>query len=134
MISKTWRKEIARDIISLGSIVFYFLVIGRALVGPFWVFLTFLCSAALVLLLIYFLHKEFESYLARGIILAIGTSYFYGDFIFTLFAAAVYILMVVSSFFLWNSVLKIIKGIIFGLISTGAGYLIVEIFFDKPWY
>jgi len=134
MSSKTWSKEIARDIISLGSIVFYFLVIGRALVGPFWVFLTFLCSAALVLILIYFLDKEFESYLARGIILAIGTSYFYGDFIFTLFAAAVYILMVVSSFYLRNSVLKIIKGIVFGLISTGAGYLIAEIFFDKPWY
>jgi hypothetical protein len=134
MISKAWRKEIARDIISLGSIVFYFLVIGRALVGPFWVFLTFLCSAASVLLIIYFLQRDFESYLARGIILAIGTSYFYGDFIFTLFAAAVYILMIVSSSFLGSSISKIIKGIIFGLISTSTGYLIAEIFFEGPWY
>jgi len=134
MSNITWYKETARDIISLGSIVFYSLVIGRALVGPFWVFLTFLCSAALVLLLIYFVHKEFEPYLARGIILAIGTSYFYIDFIFTLFAAAVYILMIISSFFLGNSILKIIKGIISGLISTGAGYLVVEIFFEGPWY
>ncbi len=134
MISQTWHKEIARDIISLGSIVFYFLVVGRALVGPFWVFLTFLSSAAVVLFILYLLQREFELYIARGIILAIGTSYFYGDFIFTLFAAAVYILMVISSSFLGNSTVKIIKGIIFGLISTGVGYLIAEIFFKGPWY
>ncbi|OGU70192.1 MAG: hypothetical protein A2V93_03950 [Ignavibacteria bacterium RBG_16_34_14] len=134
MISKTWYKEIARDIIALGSIVFYFLVIGRTLVGPFWVFLTFLCSSALALLILYFIHKEFESYLARGIILAIGTSYFYGNFIFTLFATVIYFLMIVSSSFLGNSISKILKGIIFGLISTVVGYLISESFFEGPWY
>jgi hypothetical protein len=42
--------------------------------------------------------------------------------------------MVLSSFFLENSILNIIKGIIFGLISTGAGYIAVEIFFSRPWY
>lgn len=134
MFKKNWQKEIARDIIAMGSIVFYFLVVGRALVGPFWIFLTFLCLSAIILLLIYFVHREFESYLARGIILAIGTSYFYGDIIFSLFAASVYILMVLSSFFLGNSIFKIIKGIIFGLISTGAGYIVIEIFFERPWY
>jgi hypothetical protein len=132
--NKFWIKETARDIIALGSIVFYFLVVGRALVGPFWVFFTFLCCAAATLLIIYFLHNEFETYIARGIILAIGTSYFYGDLIFTLFAAVVYILMVVSSYYLRDSYLIIIKGIIFGLISTGVGYLTAELFFERPWY
>jgi hypothetical protein len=132
--NKFWIKETARDIIALGSIVFYFLVVGRALVGPFWIFFTFLCSAAAALLIIYFLHKEFETYIARGIILAIGTSYFYSDLIFTLFAAVVYILMVVSSSLLGNSIKKIVKGIIFGLISTGVGYLAAELFFERPWY
>jgi hypothetical protein len=80
------------------------------------------------------LHNEFETYIARGIILAIGTSYFYGDLIFTLFAAVVYILMVVSSYYLRDSYLIIIKGIIFGLISTGVGYLAAELFFERPWY
>jgi hypothetical protein len=132
--NKFWIKETARDIIALGSIVFYFLVVGRALVGPFWVFFTFLCCAAATLLIIYFLHKEFETYIARGIILAIGTSYFYSDLIFTLFAAVVYIIMVVSSSLLGNSIKKIVKGIIFGLISTGVGYLAAELFFERPWY
>ena len=134
MTNKPWLKEISRDFIALGSIVFYFLVVGRALVGPFWVFFTFLCCAAATLLVIYFLHKEFETYIARGIILAIGTSYFYGDLVFTIFAAVVYILMVISSSFLGNSIKKIVKGIIFGLISTGVGYLTVELFFERPWY
>jgi hypothetical protein len=133
MISKSWRREIARDLISLGSIVFYSLVAARAFVGPFWSFLTFLCSSALALFLIYLLYKEFELYLARGIILAVGTSFFYRDIIFTLFALTIYILMIFSSFFLENSIQKIIKGIIFGLFSILAGYLITNLVFDDMW-
>jgi uncharacterized membrane protein YccC len=63
-----------------------------------------------------------------------GTSYFYGNFIFTLFATVIYFLMIVSSSFLGNSISKILKGIIFGLISTVVGYLISESFFKEPWY
>jgi hypothetical protein len=133
MISKNWRKEIARDLISLGSIIFYTLVIARALVGPFWSFLTFLCFSGLVLLLIYVLHREFELYLARGIILAIGTSFFYRDFIFTLFVLVIYILMIFSSSFLGNSNLKIFKGIILGMLSTVAGYFITNAVFEDMW-
>lgn len=134
MTKRNWIKETARDILALGSIIFYFLVVGRALVGPFWIFFTFLFSAALTLLIIYYQHKKFDTYLARGIILAMGTSFFYRDLTFTFFAAAVYFLMILSSRYLENGRLKILKGIIFGLISTGAGYLAAEIFFEKPWY
>lgn len=133
MISKAWHSEIARDIISLGSIVFYSLVIARALVGPFWSFFTFLFSAALVLFITYLIYKEFESYLARGIILSIGTIFFYSEFIFTIFASVVYILMVASSYLLGNSILKIIKGIAFGLLATLAGYLITNNVFEDMW-
>jgi len=128
------KKEIARDIISLGSIIFYLLVSARALVGPFWIFFTFLCTSALILIIINFIHKEFEKYIARGIILAIGTSYFYSDLIFTLFAVLVYILMIFSSYYLGNSKIKIIKGIIFGLLSAGAGYFAAVLIFERPWH
>jgi hypothetical protein len=134
MNKKNWIEQTARDVIALGSIVFYFLVVGRALVGPFWILLTFLSSAAALLLFIYFIHKDFDSYLARGIILAVGLSYFYGDFIFTLFASVIYVFMIISSYYLENSNIKIVKGIIFGLISTGAGYYTAELFFELPWY
>jgi hypothetical protein len=42
--------------------------------------------------------------------------------------------MIASASFLGNSFLKIIKGIILGLISTGVGYLTVELVFERPWY
>ncbi|RPI74122.1 MAG: hypothetical protein EHM47_04485, partial [Ignavibacteriales bacterium] len=96
MNKEVWTRDISRDIIALGSIVFYSLVLIRALVGPFWIFFTYLASAAIFLFVLFLLHKNFETYLARGIILASGTSYFYQDFIFALFALFIYILMVIS--------------------------------------
>ena len=33
-----WKKETARDIIAIGSVPFYLIVIIRTLVGPFWEF------------------------------------------------------------------------------------------------
>jgi hypothetical protein len=129
-----WKSEILRDILSLGSIVFYLLVVARALVGPFWIFFSFLLISASVLLIIFFLHKNFESYIARGIILAAGTSFFYNDLIFSIFAGMIYIAMIVSSSFLGNSFPKILKGLLFGILSTGCGYFAVSLIFEKPWY
>jgi hypothetical protein len=83
MIKKDWLEKTARDTIALGSIVFYSLVIGRALVGPFWIFFTYLISSAIFLFITHTFYKKNEIYLARGMILAIGTSYFYKDFTFS---------------------------------------------------
>jgi len=127
-------RDLSRDIIALGSIVFYSLVIIRALVGPFWIFFTYLSSAAIFLFVLFLLHKNIETYLARGIILAAGTSYFYQDFIFALFAIIIFILMVISSNYIGNTKSKIIKGIMFGLLSVGFGYFITQLFFEKPWH
>jgi hypothetical protein len=121
-----WIKEISRDVLALGSIVFYFLVLGRALIGPFWIFFSYLCTAALVLIIIFLLHKNYETYLARGLVLAVGTSVFYSEIIFTVFASSIYLLMIASSFLIRNSAGKIIKGILFGGIAVLAGYLVSD--------
>jgi len=134
MNKQVWIRDISRDIIALGSIVFYSLVLIRALVGPFWIFFTYLASAAIFLFVLFLLHKNFETYLARGIILASGTSYFYQDFIFALFALFIYILMVISSNYIGNPKSRIIKGILFGMLAVGLGYFMTQLFFEKPWH
>ncbi len=133
MVDKKWISKIARDIIALGSVIFYLLVAARALVGPFWHFFTFLCSAAVILIIIFLLNKDFELYISRGLILAIGTIYFYSDILFTIFASVVYCLMIISSSYLGNKGIKILKGLLVGSVSILGGYLTVEFFFEIPW-
>jgi hypothetical protein len=126
MTKSNWIKEIARDILALGSIVFYFLVLGRALIGPFWIFFSYLCTAAVVLLIIFLIHKDYETYLARGLVLAVGTSVFYNETIFTFFASVIYLLMIIASYITGNSIKKIFMGISFALFAVLAGYLATE--------
>jgi hypothetical protein len=125
--NSNWKEKIARDIIALGSIIFYSLVVVRALIGPFWIFFYFLIIAAVVLLLIFLLHKEFDTYVARGLVLAAGTSLFYMNLLFAIFAFFIYLLMITSSYYLKNSVSRIIKGIIFAIISTAIAIFSTEL-------
>lgn len=127
MTFQNWFKEVARDLLALGSIIFYFLVLGRALIGPFWIFFSYLGTAALLLFLIFIIHKDYETYLARGLVLAFGTSVFYSEIVFTIFASVIYLLMIFSSYVIGNSFKKIIKGILFALLAVLSGYLVSEL-------
>lgn len=117
-----WIKRIERDVLALGSIVFYFLVLGRALVGPFVVLITQLITAGVILFLIYIVHRRFDTYLARGIILAIFTSLFYDNTIYLVFVSIVFVIMILSSYHIGSSKQNILKGVIFGAIGSVIGY------------
>ena len=117
MFNRNWKEEIARDIIALGSIIFYSLVVVRALIGPFWIFFYFLIIAAAVLFLIFLMHRKFDTYVSRGLILAVGTSFFYKNSLFAIFAFLIYVLMILSSYYLKNSIFEVIKGIVFAGVS-----------------
>jgi|GEM_PF-3574299 len=116
-MKKEWLKNISRDLLSLGSIVFYILVVGRAMIYPYYLFLTELLVAAILLFAIYLYIKEFDTYTARALILTVLTSHFYESFTFSLFAASAFILIVVSSVYIGNDKKEITKGIIFAVIS-----------------
>ena len=82
MMNKEWIKNICRDLLSLGSIVFYILVVGRAMIYPYYLFLTELFIAALILFSIYLFIKNFDTYTARALILSVLTSRFYESLTF----------------------------------------------------
>jgi len=117
MITKNWKKEIARDIMALGSIPFYFIVMIRAVIGKFSPFLYHLGIALLVLVILSKLTKNSNQHIARGLILLIFTSFFYQAMWYTIFATLLWVTMILSLSYLKVKNKEIVKGIIFGVIS-----------------
>lgn len=120
---KDWKKELARDFFSLGSWVFYILVLIRALIKPYRPFVDQIIIAAIVVVILRsFIHSD--GYLARGLILAVFTSLFYQDFLFTIFAFLVLAGLIYASFILGRRMRSRIIGLIFGVIAVLIGYYV----------
>ena len=119
---KNWKKEAARDVLALGSWIFYLLVVGRALIKPYRPFVDQIVIAAVVLILAGLIFVKWEKYVARGLVLAFFTSLFYEDALFTGFSILVFGLMIVSSKMVGNSWKEIVFGILIGGVGILAGW------------
>jgi hypothetical protein len=125
--NKNWKKEIARDTIALGSIPFYFIVIIRAIIGEYMPFVYQLAIAFLILLIFYWLFKSANQHIARGLVLVVFTSIFYNVMLYTVFAALLWIFMIVSAYYLKPKFKDIAIGVVFGIISTALSYGLVSL-------
>lgn len=121
-MQKYWKKEVARDCIALGSIPFYFIVIIRAIIGQYAIFVYQLLIALVILIILSWVFKKSDMYVARCFILWVFTSLFYKHNLYTIFAFILWILVVVSCYYLKVKKGVIIKGIIFGIISSMVAY------------
>lgn len=122
------KKEIARDLIALGSPIFFLLVIVRISITENFAYLSqFLIAGILFLFLMFLLKANMRAGL--GIILLIFVSRYYNNLNFTIFAIALYSALLLSLFYLKHDVKEIIKGTIFGLISARAGYYLEGLIF-----
>ena len=118
-------KESARDIISLGSPIFFILALARISITDNYSYLAKVALAGFLFLsLVYFFKANIR--IGFGIIIVVFLSLYYNDLMFTIFASIIYILAIVSLFYLKEDKKRIIKGIIFGLISTGISWFVVE--------
>ena len=124
---ENWKHELARDTVALGGIAFYILVIARALIAPYYTFVIQLV-VAFVLFFILSLFIKCDKHLARGLILATFTILFYNVRTFTIFAVAIFTLMVASSFYIERNSLKIIKGVLLGAVSILVSYYLALVF------
>ncbi len=117
-------KEIARDVLALGSWVFYALVVARAFIKPYRPFLDWLVIGAVVLIVISVVFKKlkFEGYVARGMVLAVFTSLFYESSRFSIFAFLVFVGLLVSARYVGRKWLEIVYGIIVGVIGVLVGW------------
>lgn len=121
-MKKDWKKEVARDCIALGSIPFYLIVIIRAIVGQYAVFVYQLLIAFVVLVALSFVVKKSDMYIARAFVLWVFTSLFYRHNLYTIFAFILWVCIVISSNYLKVKKNVIIKGVILGIISAGIAY------------
>ena len=122
MKSNNWKKEIARDSIALGSIPFYFILIIRAIIGKYNIFVYQLVIALVVLTGLSFIVKKSNMHIARCFALWVFSSLFYKEMLFTVFAFILWVVVVISSYYLKAKKGAIIKGVLLGIISSGIAY------------
>jgi len=123
----SWLKEIARDLIALGSIPFYFLVVIRAVIGKYNVFVYQMVIAAIVIFILYFIIKNSNLHIGRALVILVFTSLFYKEMLFTTFTALIWILLLVSAYYLKRSFGFVFRGILIGILSSLAGYYVAMI-------
>ena len=122
------KKEVARDIISLGGPVFFILALVRISITANYPYIAKLALAG-ILFLILMIWLKANIHSGLGIIILIFTSIYYDYVYFTIFATAVYGAAIYSLFYLKKNKQEIIKGTLFGLISTGISYYAVSLIF-----
>ena len=116
------KEEIARDIIALGGLPFYFLVLVRASIGGYLSFLSHVAVALPVLYLLSRLVRGVNLHIARALILVVFTSVYYKALPFTVFSVLVWCGMIYSLTYLKAGPREILKGIALGVVSVIISY------------
>jgi len=120
-MKKVWIREFARDILALGSIPFFILVLARVLMlkNSSYLFQLFI-GGILVLILCYFFKFDFRP--GMGVVIGFFLTIYYSEFIFGVFAVIALILLVWSSGYLrenyWNAFFSFWMGVISALVSS----------------
>jgi len=123
-----WKKEIARDVLALGSLPFYLIVIIRAIVGKYKPFVYQMVIGLIIIILLSYLFKKTDQYVGRAIPIVFFSSIFYKEPLYTYFACAMLVALIISSSYLLKSKIRleaIIKGIVIGVFSTVITYYLV---------
>jgi hypothetical protein len=121
-MKKDWKYGIARDSMAFGSILFYLIVIIRAIIGKYMPFVYQILIAITILILVSFIIKNANHHLARAFALVVFTSLFYKDNLYTIFAVLLWIFMVLSAFYIKINKKSIFKGIILGIFASLVSY------------
>ena len=117
-----WLKEFARDLVALGSIPFYLLVVARSVIGNYYSFVYQMVIGAIAVFALYFLIKDSSMHIARSLVVVVFTSLFYKEAIFTIFASIVWVFLVFAAYYVKRKMGYVIRGIIIGILSSLIGY------------
>jgi hypothetical protein len=122
--SPKWIGTVARDLVAIGSVPFFILVLVRVylLNNPEY-FSQFVISGA-IFLGAFFLFKQ-NIYAGLGLIVLVFTSIYYDNAIFTTFGVIAYVLLLAGLFYLKEDVRRILLGILVGVVGIGASLLVL---------
>ena len=129
---KIWKRELARDFLSLGSWVFYLLVLARAAIELYRPFVDQIIIGGIFLLILQIAWRQMDGYTARGIVLIYFTSEFYQSYLFTIFAIIIGVGLIISSYLTreeWRSIaIGIATGAVATLLSSSLSDLTIRFF------
>ncbi len=121
-MAQIWKKEVARDLMALGSIPFLILVLARiTMLGNFKIL--FHISVAILLLSAIYLKVKVNYHAAVIVILIIFTSLFYESYFYLAFASAVG----VAALYAMEKYLKhkrVVQGALVGVFCSIISYLL----------
>ncbi len=118
-------KETARDLIALGSVPFFILVLVRVYLLNNQVYFSQFIIAGILFILISLL-TGVNLYSGLGLIILAFTNLYYQDIRFGIFSILAYILLITSLIYLRKTSKDIIKGVVFGVLSSGIAYYAVK--------
>ncbi|MEM4282659.1 MAG: hypothetical protein QXU88_02445 [Candidatus Woesearchaeota archaeon] len=118
-------KELYRDLLAIGSLPFYGLVIVRAIIGNYWLTVWQLVLALALIHFSTFFMKRANIHVGMAISLATFTSLFYGSKTYTAFAAITAALVAYASAKLNYRGQSVGYGILSGAVATLIAYLLV---------
>jgi len=122
-------KEVARDLIALGSPLFFAVVVARIYFLSNWAYLSqFIIGGILFYTLAILLKTDKRA--GMGVILLIFLTFYYNDLQFSWFARILFILFIGALYYLKIEKLEIAKSIILGIIATVISYYSVEFLFS----
>jgi hypothetical protein len=128
-MEKEWQikiKEIARDLIALGGLPFFILVLVRVyLLNKPMYFAQFVVAGLIFLLIALFLRISF--YAGLGLVILIFTNLYYQDMRFGVFSVIAYVLLLAALVYLKKEKKDILLGVIAGGLSSGVAYYLVSL-------
>jgi hypothetical protein len=127
MFDKNWKKEAARDVLALGGIAFYFIVVGRSFVGAHYTFVWQIVIAAVLAFIASQVIEKADYHIARGLILVIFTTFFYDEKTYTIFAWIIFAAMILCSLYVWKDKKKLLYGAALGAAISALSYYLVNI-------
>lgn len=104
-------KQAAKDCLALGSIPFYGIVMARALVGLYPLFIYQLSISAILLFAVSFYYKA-DFHIARALVLVVFTCLFYMHLSFTIFASVLFLLIIFCAYYLKRK--RVLQSLIIG--------------------
>jgi len=123
--SDGWIKTAARDIVSIGGIPFFILVLVRVFLldNPLY-FNRFLLSG-IIFLVMFLLFKQ-NVYLGLGLIVLVFTAMYYEDIAYTIFGIIGYVFLLAGLFYLKEDVKRVVLGILIGVVSIGVSFIVLR--------
>ena len=121
-------KDLARDLIALGSPIFFIVVLARVSILSNLEYLSQFIIAGVLFYSLAILIKTNKK-AGMGVILLVFLTIYYNNFRFTWFARILFILFIAALWYLKVEKLDLAKSIALGSISAGASYYAVQFLF-----